>query len=103
MEERIDILARRARRLRARGEFRKAANAYGELTSLEPEAGRWWVLLGVMLHAAHRLEPAHKALRQAVYYFHQRGEPGREQTVRLLLDRLADGDGSPHPHGADAA
>jgi hypothetical protein len=94
MEERIEILARRARRLRAQGEFRKAANAYGELTSIEPESGRWWVLLGMMLGAAHRPEPASKALRQAAYLFHHCGELGREQVVRQLIARFDDGDGA---------
>lgn len=90
MEERVEILARRARRFRARGEFRKAANAYGELTSIDPEAARWWVLLGMMLFAARRTDEAFKALRQAIYRFHQAHEPGKERSVRTLLNHLSD-------------
>lgn len=91
MDERIEILARRARRLRADGEFRKAANAYGELTSIEPRAGRWWVLLGAMLRESNRVEPAIKALRQAAFVFHRAGEGTREVTTRKLLVGFASG------------
>jgi hypothetical protein len=87
MEDRSEILARRARKLRAHGEFRKAANAYGELTSIEPGCARWWVLLGVMLHAARRDEASTKALRQAEYLLRRAGEIGRARTVRMLLER----------------
>lgn len=90
MEERVEILARRARRFRVRGEFRKAANAYGELTSIDPEGARWWVLLGAMLFAARRREESFKALRQAIYLFHRAHEPAKEQSVRTLLKHLSD-------------
>jgi Flp pilus assembly protein TadD len=77
MDERIERLARRARRLRADGEYRKAANAYGELTSVEPEHARWWVLLAVALHHARKDGESAKALRQALWLFHRSGEKHR--------------------------
>lgn len=89
MEERIEILARRARRARGRGEFRKAANTYGELTSVEPETARWWVLLGVSLRALTREDAAGKAFRQAIFLLHRRGETARERAVRDLAARGA--------------
>jgi Flp pilus assembly protein TadD len=86
MDERIELLARRARRLRARGEYRKAANAFGELTSIDPEHAPWWVLMGAMLRVCHRDDAASKALRQAAYLFRRGGQPGRERAVRQLAD-----------------
>lgn len=88
MEERVELLARRARRLRARGEFRKAANTFGELTSVDPDYAPWWVLLGTTLHAAHRDDAATKALRQAMYLFRRAGHPGRERAVARVLAGL---------------
>src|SRR5262249_19107241 len=88
MDEQIAILERRGRRLRSRGEFRKAANAYGELTGLEPGVARWWVLLGVMLFRANRAEEAAKALRQAAYLFRRAGRPGCVGSVRRLEKNL---------------
>ncbi len=69
MDERIEPLSRRGRKARSRGEFRKAANTYAELTSVSPEDPRWWVLLAVCLHKIRRVEDTSKALRQALYLF----------------------------------
>ncbi|MEI8254436.1 MAG: tetratricopeptide repeat protein [Deltaproteobacteria bacterium] len=69
MDERIEPLSRRGRKLRTRGEYRKAANTYAELTSVSPEDPRWWVLLAVTLHEIHRVDDTSKALRQALYLF----------------------------------
>ena len=77
MDERIERLSRRGRKLRAHGESRKAANAYGELTSVSPEDPRWWVLLAITLHEARRGEESAKALRQALYLFRHTGDTAR--------------------------
>ena len=87
MEERIDVLSRRARRLRLRGEYRKASNVYGELTSIEPQRGAWWVLLGVMLQRANRAEQSVKALRQAMFLFRRTNEQRRCESVRAIIAR----------------
>lgn len=93
MDERIDRLSRRGQKLRALGEFRKAANAYGELTSVSPDDPRWWVLLAVALHGARRGDECAKALRQAMYLFRRAGEMSRYASltrwIRSNLD-LAD-------------
>jgi Flp pilus assembly protein TadD len=93
MDERIDRLARRGRKLRSQGEFRKAANAYGELTSVSPEDPRWWVLLAVMLHDARREAESAKALRQALWLFRRAGEMTRYASltrwIRTHLDLAA--------------
>ena len=89
MEERIDLLARRARRLRAHGEYRKAANTFGELTSVDPDHAPWWVLLGATLTAAHRSDEAVKAFRQAMYLLRRAGESGRANAVRGLVARTS--------------
>jgi Flp pilus assembly protein TadD len=90
MSERIEKLSRRARRLRKKGDFRKAANAFGELTSVEPNVARWWVLLGVVLRDSRRHEESRKALRQAQYLFRRAGELRRFETVRSLLVQWAE-------------
>ena len=86
MNHRIDILAQRGRRLRARHEYRKAANTYGELTSIEPHQARWWVLLGVSLLATRRIDDCVKALRQAMYLFRRAGQTARATSARAWLD-----------------
>jgi Flp pilus assembly protein TadD len=90
MDERIAILERRGRRLRTACEYRKAANAYGELTAIQPGAARWWVMLGVMLYRANRAEEATKALRQATYLFRREGRTGCVDSVRRLEKSLVD-------------
>jgi len=84
--DRVDILSRRAQRLRAKGEHRKAANTYGELTSVEPTNARWWVLLAITAYSAHRVEVCVKACRQAAYLFRQRGERARDRSLARWVD-----------------
>lgn len=91
-DPRVGQLARRALRLRRQGEFRKAANAYGELTSVEPHASRWWVLLATTLATSGRADDARKALRQATYLLRQRGASARARSVQALEDRITAGE-----------
>lgn len=91
-DPRVGQLARRALRLRRQGDFRKAANAYGELTSVEPHASRWWVLLATTLATSGRGDEACKALRQATYLLRQRGASARVSSVQALETRIAAGE-----------
>jgi Flp pilus assembly protein TadD len=81
----IDQLAHRARKLRANGEHRKAAQAFGKLTQAMPEEPRWWVLFAVCLHAAHHTDESTRALRQALYLFRCRRDHARAASLRLWL------------------
>lgn len=94
MDSHLETLARRGHRMRARGEFRKAALAYGELTGIEPENPRWWVLLGVASREITRATEARRAFRQAQYLFRQAGDTLRAGTMAMLVAALDDGPGS---------
>lgn len=91
VHQRIAILARRAQRLRRDGQHRKAANAYGELTSADEFSGRWWVLLARALWDCRKEDEAIKALRQAIYLFRQENALGRAKTVQDLISRWTSG------------
>ena len=90
MDDRISVLERRGRRLRYNGEFRKAANAYGELTAIDPLATRYWVLLGVMLQRANRTDQAMKALRQAIYLLRREDRLDCARSVQRVLSGYAE-------------
>lgn len=88
MNTRIESLARRGRKFRREGLFRKAANAYGELTSIEPDYSPWWVLLGVCQRDLGHDDEARRALRQALFLLRQQDDDAREVSVRALLADL---------------
>lgn len=88
MDTRTESLARRGRKLRREGSTRKAVNAYGELTSIEPEHAPWWVLLGVCQRDLGRHEEARKCFRQALYLLRQQDDDGRAAPVLRLLEEL---------------
>ncbi len=101
MDDRTDVLARKARRLRRDGAYRKAAVAYSELTAIEPWIPRWWVLLAVSQSMQGHDDDARRSLRQALYLLRHREDAPRAATLRRLLARLDAGDSlDPRPrHG----
>lgn len=98
MDERIEPLSRRGRRLRAHGEVRKAANVYAELTSVSPEDPRWWVLLAVCLNDGQHSDRSSKALRQALYLFRHDHDTARYASLTRWICGHCD-----LPSGARAA
>jgi uncharacterized protein HemY len=86
----VDPLVLRARRLRRRGEYRKAAIAMRELVFREPSAGRW-VQLGHLLALAGRAEQAIDAYKQGQWLHRRGGHPRKAAIVASIIasDRAA--------------
>jgi Flp pilus assembly protein TadD len=80
----VDPLVLRARRLRRRGEFRKAAIALRELVFRDPTAGRW-VQLGHLLARAGRAEQAIDAFKQGQWLHRRNGHARKADIVATLL------------------
>ncbi len=80
----IDPLLLRTRRLRRRGEFRKAANALRELVFRQPTAGRW-VMLGHVLARAGRAAQALDAYKQGQWLHRRNGHARKADVVAMLI------------------
>lgn len=84
------MLARRARRLRQKGEFRRAAVALREACALaDGDAARWMLLADLHARLGKRRE-AERAMKQALYLREQGGEGRKAQVIRRLLSELND-------------
>jgi cytochrome c-type biogenesis protein CcmH/NrfG len=89
-QQRADILARRARRLRQKGELRRAAIALREACALfEGNAARWMMLGHLHVRLGNQRD-AERAMKQALYLREQGGERRKAQVIRRLLSRLND-------------
>jgi hypothetical protein len=82
----VDPLVLRVRRLRRRGEYRKAAIAQRELVCREPSAGRW-VQLGELLAHAGRIEQAIDAYKQGQWLHRRNGHTRKAEIVETLMRR----------------
>lgn len=89
-QQRADILARRAQRLRQKGELRGAAMALREACALaEGDAARWMMLGDLHVRLGKRRD-AERAMKQALYLREQGGERRKAQVIRRLLSQLND-------------
>ena len=79
-----DPLVLRTRRLRRRGEFRKAAIALRQLLFREPSAARW-VQLGYLLGQAGRCEQSINAYKQGQWHHLKAGHPRKAEVVAALI------------------
>ncbi|HEY3592321.1 MAG TPA: hypothetical protein VGL13_00545 [Polyangiaceae bacterium] len=90
--QRAEILARRARRLRRKGELRSAALALREACALvEGDAARWMMLGDLHVRLGKRRE-AERAMKQALFLREQSGEDRKADVIRRLLDDLVQAD-----------
>ena len=85
--ERDDLLKRRALRLAAKGEYRKAALALRERAALVGDAASW-VMAGAMLRRAHRDHEAIVALRQGLWLHERAGATQRARSVARVIVQL---------------
>lgn len=82
-----DLLKRRALRLAARGEYRKAALALRERAALVGDAASW-VMAGAMLRRARREDEALVALRQGLWLHHRAGAARRARSVARVIVQM---------------
>lgn len=84
----VEALLARARRLRRRGEMRRAITLLREACMLDERRARSWTLLGAALWRSGRLDEAANALKQARYLRARAGERGRAGATERLLERI---------------
>lgn len=86
-EDEDDLLKRRALRLAAKGEYRKAALALRERAARVGDAASW-VMAGAMLRRARRDDEAIVALRQGLWLHQRAGSDRRARSVARVLVEL---------------
>lgn len=84
----VDTLVNRARRLRRKGEKRKALQALREACLIEEQSAWLWTLYGWLLAEAHREGEARQAYRHAVWLRRHGGDERRARSTQRLLDEL---------------
>lgn len=92
--ERAHELTCRARRLRRRGESRRALVALREACLLDETSAARWMLYARELAEAGKLDDAERAMKQSLYRREQAGDERRAAVVRGLIERLHEGRGS---------
>ena len=88
LASRTQVLLRRARRARQRGERRQALVALREATLLAETDATLWALYGSACARANRLEEAQRAFGQALYLRQRARDTARANTLRAIIERL---------------
>jgi Flp pilus assembly protein TadD len=86
---RLEQLVQKARKLRNKGETRKALQALREACLLDEQSAWLWTLYGYHLTCAHRLAEAQQAFRHAVWLRRASGDVRRMRSTQALMERLA--------------
>ena len=87
-ESPFETLLHRARKLRRKGDLRKALHALREACLLEERCAWAWTLYGYYLTLAHRLPEAQQAYRHALWLRHTSRDEPRERSTQALLDGI---------------
>ena len=82
-------LVERARRLRRRGDVRKALVALREACLVDEYDAATWTLYGALLVSEGRLNDGRQALRHAVWLRRRVGDRARVRSTEALLERAA--------------
>lgn len=83
-----DSLMGRVRRLRRRGELKKAATVLREACLVDEHSAPLWTMYGAMLAKLGRRDDAAQALRHALWLRHAAGDVAREHSTASFLDSL---------------
>lgn len=86
----VEALITRSRKVRARGDTRRALVLLRQACALDEWRARTWTLLGVTLADAGDAREAHRALTQARWLRARAGEKARAAVTARLADRLLD-------------
>lgn len=88
LRDRAETLARRAGRLRQKGELRRAAVALREACALSEDDAARWMMLGHLELRLGKTRDAERAMKQALFLRERFGEKGKAQVIRRLLLQL---------------
>ena len=83
----VDALKDRARRLRRKGELRRALVVLRDACMREEHDAALWTLYGALSIEAGRDDDGVKALRHAIWLRHRSGDERRVGTTQALLGR----------------
>lgn len=85
---RFDVLVSKARKLRSRGEGRKALVALREACSLEEGCAWVWALYGAYLAEQKRMQEAQQAYRHALWLRKSASDVPRVRSLQHILASL---------------
>lgn len=86
--DRSSVLVEKARKLRKKGELRKALVALREACLLSEDQAYLWCLYGVLLAEMGKQSDAESAIRQALWLRKRNGDEARMKTTQALLERV---------------
>ncbi|MCS6901264.1 MAG: hypothetical protein RMJ98_16935 [Myxococcales bacterium] len=84
----LEQLVQKARKLRHKGETRKALQTLREACITHEHCAWVWTLYGSYLTQSHRLEEARQAFRHALWLRQSNGDVRRARSTRALLEGL---------------
>jgi len=84
----VEALIARARKLRDKGDARKALLLLRQACMMDEWCARSWTLLGVVLARAGRVDEGLKALRHARWLRSRAGDQARTVSTARLIERL---------------
>lgn len=85
-------LERRARRMRRRGEHRRAMITLREAVCRQNEDARLWTLYGAQCMRVGKTQDAERAFTQALWLRQQGRDQARARVTRRILERLRRGE-----------
>lgn len=88
LDDARDALVAKARKLRARGEVRKAAVALREACMRDESAAALWTLYAALEAKLAHAEEAARAFKHALWLRRSAGDAERARSTQVLLDRL---------------
>ncbi|MFO0662254.1 MAG: hypothetical protein U0165_20850 [Polyangiaceae bacterium] len=87
--DRTAALVEKARKLRRKGETRKAVVALREACLVSENQPSVWCLYGALLAEIGKREEAENAFRQALWLRKREGDIARARVTQTLLDRVS--------------
>ena len=88
VEARFETLIAQARRLRRKGELKKATTALRQACLLDEERAPIWTLYAALLAGLGKREEAGAAFRHALWLRHRAGDVARERSTANLAASL---------------
>lgn len=85
---RFEILVAQARRLRRKGELKKATTTLRQACMLDEESAAVWTLYAALLAGLGKREEAGTAFRHALWLRHRAGDVARERSTANLAASL---------------
>jgi tetratricopeptide (TPR) repeat protein len=86
--DRLSTMELRVRKLRGKGERRKAIVLLREVCLSDEQSARRWSLYGALLASEGRNDEAYKALKHALWLRRSAGDQARVRSTQRLIEQL---------------